>query len=73
MRKLSVIAISMALALSFAFIATSTPDQGWNFYFGNLHAHTSYSDGMGTPTEAYSHVSKAGVMDLFSTTEHGYY
>ena len=44
-----------------------------NFYFGNLHAHTSYSDGMGTPTEAYSQVSTIGGMDFFSLTEHGYY
>lgn len=73
MRKLSVMAISMVIALSSAFIASSAPEQGWNFYFGNLHAHTSYSDGMGTPTEAYGQVSKAGVMDFFSTTEHGYY
>ena len=58
MRKLSAIAISVVMVLSFAFIAASAPYKGWNFYFGNLHAHTSYSDGMGTPTDAYGQVSK---------------
>ena len=24
-------------------------------FFGNLHSHTSYSDGSGTPEESYTH------------------
>lgn len=73
MRRLSVMAISMMIFLSVALVSAAAPDQEWNFYFGNLHAHTSYSDGMGTPTEAYTQVSGPGGMDFFSTTEHGYY
>ncbi len=73
MRRLSVMAISAMIVFLLALMAAAAPDQEWNFYFGNLHAHTSYSDGMGTPTEAYTQVSGPGGMDFFSTTEHGYY
>jgi hypothetical protein len=40
-------------------------------YFGNLHAHTSYSDGSGTPEEAYRMARKAD-MDFLALTEHNH-
>lgn len=39
--------------------------------FGNLHAHTSYSDGTGTPAEAYRMACNAG-LDFFAITEHNH-
>lgn len=39
--------------------------------FGNLHAHTSYSDGLGTPAEAYTMACNAG-LDFFAITEHNH-
>lgn len=53
--------------------AVNAQEPDFNFYFGNLHAHTSYSDGMGTPSDAYSQVSTKGDMDFYALTEHGYY
>lgn len=40
-------------------------------YFGNLHAHTSYSDGSGTPAMAYDHARIAG-LDFMAITEHNH-
>ena len=40
-------------------------------YFGNLHSHTSYSDGSGTPAEAYAMARAAG-LDFFAITEHNH-
>jgi hypothetical protein len=40
-------------------------------YFGNLHSHTSYSDGSGTPAEAYTMARAAG-LDFFAITEHNH-
>lgn len=42
----------------------------YNTYFGMLHSHTNYSDGQGTPEEAYA-MAKANA-DFFAVTEHGY-
>jgi hypothetical protein len=42
-----------------------------NVRFGNLHAHTSYSDGSGTPAEAYRMACSAG-LDFFAITEHNH-
>lgn len=40
-------------------------------YFGNLHSHTSYSDGRGTPAQAYARARSAG-LDFFALTEHNH-
>lgn len=40
-------------------------------YFGNLHSHTSYSDGSGTPADAYA-MAKAAGLDFFAITEHNH-
>lgn len=39
--------------------------------FGNLHAHTSYSDGTGTPDDAYKMACDAK-LDFFAVTEHNH-
>lgn len=40
----------------------------YNTYFGMLHSHTNYSDGQGTPDEAYA-MAKANA-DFFAVTDH---
>lgn len=45
--------------------------QAQQVYFGNLHGHTSYSDGSGTPAEAYAAARVAG-LDFFAITEHNH-
>ncbi len=44
---------------------------GYNVYFGTLHNHTSYSDGQGTPAQAYVAARNAG-LDFFGLADHGY-
>ncbi len=45
----------------------------YNYYFGNLHSHTSYSDGVLTPSDAFKHARDAAKMDFHAVTDHGYY
>src|SRR5207247_1600845 len=41
-------------------------------YFGNLHSHTSYSDGSGTPREAFRYARDTGKLDFLAITEHNH-
>lgn len=46
------------------------PEQTWNLYFGQLHAHTSVSDGLGTVEEAYAWAKEEAELDFFAVTDH---
>lgn len=48
------------------------PTAPLNAYFGNLHSHTAYSDGTGTPREAYDHGRTQGQLDFLAITEHNH-
>lgn len=48
------------------------PNQPLNVYFGNLHSHTAYSDGTGTPQQAYDHARAQGRLDFLAITEHNH-
>ncbi len=59
--------------------ATNSPPQdlepkahreGYRLYHGYLHSHTSYSDGSGTPQEAYEMARDVAGLDFFSVTDH---
>ncbi len=39
-------------------------------FFGNIHAHTSYSDGRGTPEQAFKYARDSGVVDIQAITDH---
>lgn len=41
-------------------------------FFGNLHSHTSYSDGSGTPSQAYRHARDVAHLDFLAITEHNH-
>jgi hypothetical protein len=43
----------------------------YNFYYGIPHSHTSYSDGSGTPTEAYEKAVAQGLNFLVITDHQG--
>jgi hypothetical protein len=43
----------------------------FDVYFGNLHAHTTLSDGSGTPAEAYKQAKDVG-LDFMAVTEHNH-
>ncbi len=41
-------------------------------YFGNLHSHCAYSDGVGLPEEAYRYAREQGGLDFLALTEHSH-
>jgi hypothetical protein len=50
------------------------PDLGYTAYFGNLHSHTSYSDGVGTPAQAFAFARNTAPtpLDFLAVTEHNH-
>jgi len=41
-----------------------------HLYIGELHAHTTDSDGIGTPEEAYNYARNVAKLDFFAVTDH---
>ncbi len=59
--------VLLTLTLGLALVA---PASGYNVYVANLHAHTAYSDGIGTPAEAYTYARDVANIDVLALTEH---
>jgi hypothetical protein len=58
--------------------ATTTNAPVNNYYFGNLHAHSDYSDGQkdnpgGTPADAYTYALGSMGMDFLGISEHNHF
>ena len=49
---------------------SATGGEAYNFYYGQLHSHTSLSDGTGTPEEAFTHARDKGHADFLAVTDH---
>lgn len=49
------------------------PESEMNCYFGEVHNHTSESDGMGTPAESIIYARDVVGMDYYAVTEHSHY
>lgn len=49
---------------------SSEPNESYEVYYGYLHAHTGFSDGEGTPLDAYTRARDVG-LDFFAVTDHG--
>ena len=62
--------IPLAMFALLAFGVTGVTAQE-KVFFGNLHGHSSYSDGLGLPGEAYDH-AKGAKLDFFALTEHNH-
>ncbi len=45
---------------------------GYRFFFGNLHAHTGYSDGLELPEDAFRTARDVAGMDFMAVTDHDY-
>lgn len=47
-------------------------DLGYSHYYGNLHSHSSYSDGVQTPADAYpfARLSAPTPLDFLAVTDH---
>lgn len=50
--------------------ALSAPSGEYEVYFGNLHSHTGFSDGIGVPEAAYDYARYTGELDFLAITEH---
>jgi hypothetical protein len=48
------------------------PAQDLRIFFGNLHSHTAYSDGTGTPEQAYTHARQKGGLQFLLISEHNH-
>src|SRR5438876_2999101 len=59
------------ILLSFA-LSGSLFAQTLRVFFGNLHSHTAYSDGTGTPQEAYDYARTTGKLDFLCISEHNH-
>ena len=53
-------------------ICAATPAEPYKVFFGNLHAHSSYSDGSGTPAEAFTFARDTGKLDFMALSEHNH-
>lgn len=49
---------------------TERSSDTYQIFFGQLHSHTSYSDGAGTAAEAYEHASNVKNLDFLAVTDH---
>jgi len=47
--------------------------QPFHIYYGNLHGHTGYSDGQGTPGQAFEQAKNSGEADFMAITDHSTY
>jgi hypothetical protein len=50
------------------------PDLGYPVFFGNLHSHTGYSDGVQTPADAYNYARNTAhtPLDFLAVTDHNH-
>jgi hypothetical protein len=51
-----------------------SPNLGYQHYYGNLHSHTGYSDGTGTPAQAFDFARNTAPtpLDFLAVTEHNH-
>lgn len=57
-------------ASSAVYSASPAAEEDWNFYFGQLHAHTNLSDGAGSVEEAFQYAAQVPGLDFFAVTDH---
>ncbi len=50
------------------------PNLGYQSFYGNLHSHTSYSDGVQTPAQAFAYARNSAPtpLDFLAVTEHNH-
>ena len=49
---------------------TERENESYGIYFGQMHSHTTYSDGAGSAKDAYEHGSKVKNLDFLAVTDH---
>lgn len=68
-RFAQILVVSSSAVLLQANIAGA--QQSMQVYFGNLHSHTKYSDGTGTPRDAFQWARDVAKFDFYAVTDHG--
>lgn len=63
---------ALALLLELLIVPGCTSAQEPQVFFGNLHSHTSFSDGSATPEVAYTHARDVAGLDFLAITEHNH-
>lgn len=63
--------ILFVILFPFCQVANAQIDPGQKVYYGLLHAHTLFSDGSGTPVDAFA-MAKAKGLHFFAVTEHNH-
>jgi len=63
-------AVFLMVILSSAVIAQHPSVGGYHVYYGHLHNHTSYSDGLGTPAQAYAYARDNAHLDFLGLADH---
>lgn len=55
-------------------IASGVAAGEYNYYYGDIHSHTGYSDGwaVSVPADAYAHARDIAHLDFYSVTDHKY-
>ena len=66
-----IVCAAMIVAAPGPLPATGFLDQ-FHVYFGNLHAHTTLSDGSGAPVNAFSMARNTAKLDFLAVTEHNH-
>lgn len=69
------------LSALFLFLLSSLSSQTYNYYFGNLHAHTAFSDGnkdslisgVTTPAGSFAYAKLSNGFDFLGISEHNHY
>ena len=62
--------IIFLLLFLFISVVSIRAQQTYQLYYGNLHSHTSYSDGVLTPVDAYQYARDSADLDFLAVTDH---
>jgi hypothetical protein len=62
----------IALSVLFNFLTSQFAFAQEKVFFGNLHSHTSYSDGSGAPREAFDYARRTAGIRFLALTEHNH-
>ena len=69
---MSLTRVQLTLAIAVLVALMSTEAHAQEVFFGNLHSHTSISDGSSTPRVAYRHARDVAELDFLAITEHNH-
>jgi hypothetical protein len=63
--------LKKTILIGFSFLlAGFAQAYAYNVYYGNLHAHCNYSDGIGTPQHAFTYARDTAQVDIQALTDH---